>query len=116
MTYPKEKAVEAITQKAAEYGFTYHEFDWLKPVYLPLDSPIIKKLMDSYVEATGDTEHKPLSSGGATYARAMDNCVAYGIILPGVEKSEHMPNENMVVDDYKTAMKIYIHTFVNFNR
>lgn len=42
--------------------------------------------MDSYVEATGDTEHKPLSSGGATYARAMDNCVAYGIILPGVEK------------------------------
>ncbi|UQT39387.1 hypothetical protein M5E89_14080 [Acidaminococcus intestini] len=43
MTYPKEKAVEAITQKAAEYGFTYHEFDWLKPVYLPLDSPIIKK-------------------------------------------------------------------------
>ena len=116
VTYPKEKAVEAITQKAAEYGFTYHEFDWLKPVYLPLDSPIIKKLMDSYVEATGDTEHKPLSSGGATYARAMDNCVAYGIILPGVEKSEHMPNENMVVDDYKTAMKIYIHTFVNFNR
>ena len=116
VTYPKEKAVEAITQKAAEYGFTYHEFDWLKPVYLPLDSPIIKKLMDSYVEATGDTEHRPLSSGGATYARAMDNCVAYGIILPGVEKSEHMPNENMVVDDYKTAMKIYIHTFVNFNR
>ena len=25
-----------------------------------------------------------------------------------------MPNENMVVDDYKTAMKIYIHTFCEF--
>ena len=66
--------------------------------------------MDSYVEATGDTEHKPFPAAAPPMPRAMDNCVAYGIILPGVEKSEHMPNENMVVDDYKTAMKIYIHT------
>jgi succinyl-diaminopimelate desuccinylase len=115
VTYPKEKAVEALKKKAAEYGFTYEEFDWLKPVYMPLDSPIITKLVASYREATGDTKNQPISSGGATYARAMDNCVAFGCILPGVEKSEHMPNEHMVVDEFKTAMKIYIHTFYNFN-
>ncbi len=115
VTYPKEKAVEALKQKAAEYGFTYEEFDWLQPVYLPLSSPIIKKLVASYQEATGDKTSVPISSGGATYARAMDNCVAFGAILPGVEKSEHMPNENMVVEEFKTAIKIYIHTFFNFN-
>ena len=116
VTCPKEQIVEALTKKAAEFGFVYEEYDWLKPVYLPLDSPIIQKLTASYVEATGDTVNPPISSGGATYARAMDNCVAYGVILPGVEKSEHQPNENMVVDEFKTAMKIYIHTFVNFNK
>jgi succinyl-diaminopimelate desuccinylase len=115
VTYPKERAVEALKKKAAGYGFTYEEYDWLKPVYMPLDSPIITKLVASYREATGDTTHQPISSGGATYARAMDNCVAFGCILPGVEKSEHMPNENMVVEEFKTAMKIYIHTFYNFN-
>lgn len=115
VTYSKEKVVECLTAKAAEYGFTYHEHNWLKPVYLPLDSKLIKTLMAAYQEATGDTESKPMSCGGATYARAMDSFVAFGAILPGAVETEHQPNEYMELEDFKTAMKIYLHALANFN-
>lgn len=115
VTYPKEDVVAKLSAKAKEYGFTYEEFDWLKPVYMSLDTKIIKQLMAAYQEATGDMVSKPMASGGATYARAMDNCVAFGALLPTAEKTEHQPNEFMELEDYKTAMKIYLHAFANFN-
>ena len=41
---------------------------------MPLDSELITTLMSAYQEITGDMESQPVASGGATYARAMNNC------------------------------------------
>lgn len=51
---------------------------------MPLDSELITTLMSAYQEITGDMESQPVASGGATYARAMNNCVAFGCVLPEV--------------------------------
>lgn len=115
VTYSKDDVVAKLSAKAEEYGFKYEEFNWLKPLYIPIDTKLVKQLMAAYQEASGDMETMPRTSGGATYARAMDNCVAFGALLPHAEKTEHQPNENMLLEDYKTAMKIYIHAFANFN-
>ncbi|WP_300331043.1 Sapep family Mn(2+)-dependent dipeptidase [Fusobacterium sp.] len=115
VTVKTEDIVEKLSEVAKKYGFTYEKYDYLRPLYTPLDSPLIKTLMSAYVEATGDTESQPVAIGGATYARAIDNCVAFGFILPGKPKTEHQPNEYIYLNDAKTAMKIYENAFIKFN-
>lgn len=116
VTYDTNTIVETLTKKAKEYGFEYHQHDYLKSIYVPLDSELITTLMSAYQEVTGDMESQPVASGGATYARAMNNCVAFGCVLPGSPKTEHQPNEYVTLDDMKTAMKIYMTAFEKFNK
>lgn len=116
VTYDKDKIVKTLTEKAKEYGFEYTQHDYLKSIYVPLDSDLITTLMSAYQEITGDMESQPVASGGATYARAMNNCVAFGCVLPGSPKTEHQPNEYIILDDIKKAMKIYMRAFEKFNR
>ncbi|MEG0300697.1 Sapep family Mn(2+)-dependent dipeptidase [Cetobacterium sp.] len=114
VTYDKEIIVKKITEKAKEYGFEYKEHDYLRSIYTPLDSALIKTLMGAYQEVTGDMVSQPIAGGGATYARAINNCVAFGYVLPGSPKTEHQPNEYIILDDMKMAMKIYMRTFEKF--
>lgn len=116
VTYDKEKIVETLSRKAKEYGFEYIQHDYLKSIYVPLDSELITTLMSAYQEITRDMESQPVASGGATYARAMNNCVAFGCVLPGSPKTEHQPNEYIILDDIKKAMKIYMKAFEKFNK
>lgn len=116
VTYDKEKIVETLSRKAKEYGFEYIQHDYLKSIYVPLDSELNTTLMSAYQEITGDMESQPVASGGATYARAMNNCVAFGCVLPGSPKTEHQPNEYIILDDIKKAMKIYMKAFEKFNK
>lgn len=46
--------------------------------------------MEVYREETGDKDSKPITiGGGGTYARAMDNAVAFGPMFPGQEDVVH---------------------------
>lgn len=109
--YPVSLKLEELETEmknlAKTYGFTYERYDHLGPIYMDRDSELILKLMRAYSEVTGDTESKPMVSGGATYARAMDNCVAFGMVLPTSEKTEHQPNERVKIEDLKVAFDIY---------
>ena len=51
-----------------------------------------------------------MSSGGATFARTMPNCVAFGALFPGAEQTEHQANERAKLDDLYRAMDIYAET------
>ena len=55
------------------------------------------------------TVSEPVSSGGATYARAMDNCVAFGALTHDELLTEHQPNERAVLKNLYRAMEIYAH-------
>ncbi|MDI6694211.1 MAG: M20 family metallopeptidase [Anaerolineales bacterium] len=103
----KQKVVEKLVQSADKYGLKYQQRDWLAPIYIPRQSDLVKTLMDVYRQVTGDYDSQPETSGGATYARAMPNCVAFGAVFPGRPKVEHQPNEHIRLDDLYTAMQIY---------
>ena len=107
VTYPKEEMVARLSTAAARYGLEYKEFDWLGPLYLPIDHFIVQTLMKVYQEHSGDTSTPPVSSGGATYARAMPNCVAYGALTVDEPMTEHQPNERAVLKNLYQAMEIY---------
>ncbi len=111
VTYEKEEIVNKIKEIASKYELEYEEYDWLRSIYVPTDSTLIVKLMEAYTEVTNDNESKPMTSGGATYARAMDNCVAFGSVLANSPKTEHQVNEYVIEEDLKIAMEIYIKAF-----
>lgn len=106
VTIDKEQVVDVIKAKGEEYGLNYEEYDWLASSYVPADHFLIKTLKEVYEEETG-LEAIPQASGGATYARAMDNCVAFGMVFPDSAKTEHQPDEYITMKDLVKATEIY---------
>lgn len=107
VSFEKDDFDNDIQAVAEQYGLRYEEFDVLPSLYMPAESPVILTLMKAYQEISGDMDSEPMTSGGATYARAIPNCVAYGAIFPGRDKVEHMPNEYLIIDDMLKAMNVY---------
>ena len=104
--YTIEDLENAVKEKAADYGLEFEEFDRLKSLYVPADSKLIKTLVSVYEQETG-LEGTPMSSGGATYAKALDNCVAFGAMFPFDEKTEHQENERVDIKNMIKATEIY---------
>ena len=109
VTASKEEVVNLVTRAAAKYGLEYKEFDWLASIYLPLDHFMVTTLMNVYRKYSGDLVTEPQSSGGATYARAIPNCVAFGALTVDEPLTEHQPNERTVLANLYKAMEIYAH-------
>ena len=105
----KDQLVAKLAEIAGRYQLNYEEFDYLAPLYVPKDSELVSTLMAIYQEKTGDTS-PAMSSGGATFARTMPNCVAFGALFPGAEQTEHQANERASLDDLYRAMDIYAET------
>jgi len=116
VTIPKEEVVSKLSTTASVYGLEYKEFDWLAPIYLPRDHFMIETLMKVYQQVSGETVSEPIASGGATYARAVNNCVAFGALLPGETITEHQPNERAVLANLYKAMEIYAHAIFALTR
>ena len=116
VTVSKEEVVAKLSAAAAKYGLEYKEFDWLAPLYLPLDHFMVTTLMDVYRQYSGDAVTEPKSSGGATYARAMPNCVAFGALTFDEPLTEHQPNERAVLANLYKAMEIYAHAVYALTR
>ncbi|MBY5033952.1 dipeptidase [Streptococcus gallolyticus] len=102
----KDELVAILTEKAAAYQLVYEEFDYLKPLYVPLDSQLVSTLVSVYQDKTGDMTPAK-SSGGATFARTMPNCVAFGACFPTTPQTEHQENEHAPLEDLYRAMDIY---------
>ena len=103
----KDWIVSRLQNAAEKQGLRYSEREWLAPLYVPLDTILVQTLLQIYRQVTGDTETQPYTAGGATYARAMPNCVAFGAVFPGRPKVEHQPDEYIRLDDLYQAMRIY---------
>lgn len=108
VTADKDQLVETLKQKAAAYDLKYEEYDYLRSLYVPTDSELVKTLLEVYRSLTGD-HAQPISSGGATFARTMDNCVAFGARFEEVPVTFHQIDECMPLENYYDAMEIYAH-------
>ncbi len=99
----KKQYIEML-QKA---DLNFQEVDYLEKLYVPEDSKLVQTLMKIYKEITHDDNAKPLSSGGATYSRAWDNCVAFGMLFPQMVDKMHQPDECLEIKYIIPALKIY---------
>ncbi|WP_334352426.1 M20 family metallopeptidase [Companilactobacillus sp. HBUAS56257] len=107
VTVDHDELVEKVSQAVKPFEMKYEHFDYLEPLYVPTDSELVQTLMATYKDLTGDKDAKPLISGGATFARTMHNCVAFGGMLPTTPDFMHQANENWSVADMKKTMEIF---------
>lgn len=77
-----------------------------KRLYIDPNSTLVKTLLSVYNKHTNQ-DAKPLTTGGGTYARAMENSVAFGPHFPGTESLIHQRNEYIDIDDLLNATAIY---------
>lgn len=80
-----------------------------EPLYFPIDSPLVSKLLKAYQKVTGDLETKPIVMGGGTYAKGIHNCIAFGGGFPGSEDSHaHDCNEFTLISNLLKQTEIYV--------
>ena len=68
-----------------------------KSLYISPDTEFIKKLQKVYEEKTGE-KAELISIGGGTYAKEMENIVAFGPVFKGEPMVEHKPDEYIKID------------------
>ena len=107
VTKDKEKIVEAVKAAAAQYGLIYREIDYLEPLYVPNEHPLVQMLRKVFEEETG-LDSTPIATGGATYARVFKNFVAFGPLFPGKEKMAHQKDEYIEMDTLIKSVKMYV--------
>ena len=84
----------------------YKKVDFKPSLHIPKDNYLIKTLCDIYNEEA-NSYLEPIAIGGATYARAFDNCVSFGANLPGQKDMCHQTDEFISIDNLLFACKVY---------
>lgn len=103
--------IENIENTFMKCLYNYKEINYKKvafksSLYIPKDNYLVKTLCDIYnEEANSDLE--PIAIGGATYARAFDNCISFGANLPSQKDMCHQTDEFISIDNLLFACKVY---------
>ncbi len=83
-----------------------------RPIMNDIDSANIKILLNTYREITQDTESLPFISGGVTYSKVIQNCVAFGPHRPGAQSLAHQANEYVELDSLLPLLELYTQSMI----
>ena len=107
VTADGEELIDTLGGKIEKYGIGLIRLKHKAPIYMDIDNPVVKTLMDTYYKHTGDTESRPIVIGGGTYARSTPNIIAFGGHFPGDEDLMHQKNECLSIERFEQMTKIY---------
>lgn len=104
--YPSLQNFNFIKEELKKIG-TYTEIRHQKPLYADKNGKLVTTLLNIYNEKTKDTA-EAIAIGGGTYARALENGVAFGISFG--DDYAHIPNEKQSLKNYELCYDIYKET------
>lgn len=100
--------VKAMSEFMADDGGEIEILHTVEPLFYPQDSALVTSLTEAYQEVTGDTKTQPMVIGGGTYAKGIDNTIAFGCAFPGNDYHIHDANEWVKVDELLKQTEIYV--------
>ena len=106
---PIHTSVEVVKDSFIKHctsNITFSEIHYNPPLYISKDNILIKTLCRIFNEEI-NLNTEPITIGGATYARAFDNCVSFGANLPGNPDMCHQTDEFIDIDNLILSCKIY---------
>ncbi|AZG68410.1 M20/M25/M40 family metallo-hydrolase [Mycoplasma struthionis] len=104
-----QKYLNDYLQKTFKGRVTENLVGYKNSKYMPKDNEMLRVLMLTYNEAM-KTNEEPLAIGGGTYARLLENCVAFGSTK--YMHLMHGPNEYFSYQEIKDSLEIYINALV----
>ncbi len=110
VTLKKDIVIETV--KANAQGLVY-DLDGVNPLFYSPELPMIKALHKAYVDVTNDTIKQPMVIGGGTYAKSMNNVVAFGCDDGKHDYRIHDDNEFVTWDSIETQVACYYHAILN---
>lgn len=84
----------------------YEKYESKKALYIDKNSYLVKTLCNIFNEMN-NSDFTPIAIGGATYARAFDNCISFGANMPGQKDMCHQSDEFISIDNLIFASKVY---------
>lgn len=111
--YPLMIAGERIHGVVAAHlpGIQVEQKFFKLPHYVPESSELVQELLNAYHEVTG-REKKTLSTGGGTYARLLQEGVAFGAGFPEDPDLAHQADEHITVSNLMQNMKIFAYAII----
>ncbi len=106
VTFPYASHMRNLEKFMSEHDFSVTEVKHMIPHHVEADSAIVKTLQKVYQEQVGE-EAALQAIGGATYARALTQGVAFGPAFPGREDRVHQKNEYISIEDLVKVTAIY---------
>lgn len=107
VTASTRRLADAVVAALADTGWRFESREDMTPHHVPDGSEVVQKLLAVYREETGDGDARPLAIGGGTYARVLENGVAFGPLFPGQREVAHEPDEFWAIDDLLRCTRIY---------
>lgn len=78
----------------------------LESLYIDKNHKLVKTLCDIFNESC-KTTLEPIAIGGATYARAFQNCISFGMNFPGDKDMCHQVDEFIDINKLLFSCNIY---------
>jgi succinyl-diaminopimelate desuccinylase len=106
--YPSTKTSAQLTEamtKALQGLRMSLDYD-APPVVIDLESPYVQACLQAYRKHTQDVDTPPYVSGGVTYCKVIERCVAFGIHFPGDVSLAHQRNESIPLKRLEQAYPI----------
>lgn len=108
VTFQLDTIMDGIYGAVEEYGMDVQVISHKAPLYVPKDDPLVSQLLEIYGQLTGQMA-EPLTTGGGTYARALDYAVAFGAQFPNTPDLAHQGDEYIDIEDLILHTRIYAH-------
>lgn len=106
--YPVSFTEEEI-QKRLQSSFSFAKVELQfehKSLFVPKDNPLVSSLLKAYNQVTGENR-EAITIGGATYARALPQAVAFGSTFPEEDSLAHQVDEHVTLDNLVKMASIY---------
>lgn len=113
--YPAGTTGKLLTDKVASAALPFTvSLDYDTPAVLnSRNSPYIKALLKTYRGVSGDFLSEPAISGGVTYSKVVNNCVAFGPNFPGEETLAHRADESIALDIFPKLLEVYTRAMIS---
>lgn len=107
INWKKDEFINKFSKIAEKYNLEVKIIKDEKPHFVDKESALVKTLHDSYIKYTEDSGTPLQTIGGGTYARALKNAVAYGMLMPGRPDVVHEVDEYLIISDMVVSTAIY---------
>ena len=108
VTMNVKQVSELLLSNAEDDNGVFEIVEGIEPLFYAPDSPLVKALLEAYQEVTGDYDTLPMTMGGGTYAKGINNTIAFGCSFPNIDYHIHQANEFVRVDELLKQAEIYV--------